>query len=88
MHVSNLVAAAVADPNTPNDPKHLRNCGDGADDLQRLAYSVAQAAKLSNISRSKLYELIKSGTLRSVKIAGRRLVTRSALLELLNAGAE
>lgn len=56
--------------------------------LERLAYGIRDAAAVSGLSRSKLYELIKSGRLSSIKIAGRRLVTRAALLELLNAGGE
>ena len=58
------------------------------DALRPLAYGISDAAKVSGLSRSTLYELIKSGALHSVKIAVRRLVTRTALLDLLNAGAE
>ena len=36
--------------------------------LERIAYSVADAALVSGLSRTTLYELIKSGTLRSVKV--------------------
>ena len=60
----------------------------GAAPLQRLAYSVAEAATVSNLSRSKLYELLGSGELKSIKIAGRRLIRHSDLLSLLKMGAE
>lgn len=56
--------------------------------LLRLAYSVAEAAAVSNLSRSKLYELLKAGELRSVKIAGRRLIRHADLLALLGLGSE
>lgn len=56
--------------------------------LQRLAYSVAEAAAVIDISRSKLYELLGSGELQSIKIAGRRLIRHSDLLSLLKLGAE
>lgn len=54
----------------------------------RLAYSVAEAAALTSISRSKLYELMKSGVLGSIKISGRRLLTREHLATLLNGEGE
>ena len=43
-------------------------------DLQRLAYSVDQAAKLVSISRRQLYEEIGSGRLLTKKVGKRRLV--------------
>jgi excisionase family DNA binding protein len=55
---------------------------------QRLSYSVAQAAVVSSISRSKLYELIKNGRLGSIKIGGRRLVRHSDLVALLSKESE
>jgi excisionase family DNA binding protein len=54
--------------------------------LQRIAYSVAEAAIVSNLSRSKLYELIGSGELKSIKISGRRLIRHHDLLDLLQMG--
>lgn len=55
--------------------------------LPRLGYSVAQAAHVTSISKAKLWELIKSGQLGSVKIAGRRIVRHSDLVALLNGEA-
>ena len=46
-----------------------------------LRLDVAQA--VSGLSRSTLYELIKNGRLRAVKVAGRRLIPRDALEALL-----
>jgi hypothetical protein len=43
----------------------------GAD---KLAYSVAQFAEASDLSRSLLYEAIKLGELQSIKVRGRRLI--------------
>lgn len=51
----------------------------------RLAFSVAEAATVSSISRSKLYELIRHGELGSIKIGRRRLIRRSDLMALLQA---
>jgi excisionase family DNA binding protein len=55
--------------------------------LPRLGYSVAQAAHVTSISKAKLWELIKSGQLGSVKIAGRRIIRHSDLIALLNGEA-
>ena len=46
---------------------------------ERLAYPVPEACALGGWSRSKMYELFKSGELRSVRRAGRRLVLRADL---------
>jgi len=44
---------------------------------------VEEAARLLNVGRSTVYDLIRSGRLRSVKIGRRRLVPRDALDALL-----
>jgi excisionase family DNA binding protein len=48
-----------------------------------LLLSVAQAAKRLNLGPSKVYELIASGRLRSVRIGRRRLVPAGAVVELI-----
>jgi excisionase family DNA binding protein len=53
--------------------------------LARLAYSVAEAAVVSGLSRSKLYELMNGGALSSVKIGSRRLIRHGDLVALLHA---
>lgn len=54
--------------------------------LERLACGIADAAFVSSISRSKLYELLSSGKLASVKIGARRLIRARDLAELLERG--
>jgi len=56
--------------------------------LPRLAYCVRDAAAVCGFSKSKCWELIKSGELRSLKIAGRRLIRHSDLLAFLNSEGE
>jgi excisionase family DNA binding protein len=46
-----------------------------------LMYRVDEAADALRLSRSQIYELIRSGRLRSVKAGRRRLVPVSALAE-------
>ena len=45
----------------------------------RLLYSVNEAMELLNLGRSVIYELIRSGQLRTVKVGRRRLVPARAL---------
>ena len=42
--------------------------------VERLAYSITQAAEASNLSRSTLYAVMEEGRLHFVKIKGRRLI--------------
>lgn len=62
------------------------NTAQGSARLERLAYGIADAAFVSGISRSKLYELLNSGALPSVKIGARRLIRARDLAELLERG--
>lgn len=51
--------------------------------FEQLAYRVDDAARASGLSRSTLHELIGTGALPSVKIAGRRLILVDDLRQLL-----
>ena len=52
--------------------------------VTRLLLTVPEAAKALAISRSKLYELIASGALRSVRIDGSRRVPLDSLTSYVN----
>ena len=54
---------------------------------ERIALRIRDAATISGLSRSTLYELLKAGKLRAVKIGGRRLILRDSLEALLRGGA-
>jgi excisionase family DNA binding protein len=45
----------------------------------RLLYRVSEAAVVLSLSRAKVYELIKSGALRSVRVGGARRITAADL---------
>ena len=47
--------------------------------MERLTYSVVEAAAVLGISRRSVYELLGSGSLRSVKIGNRRLIRHADL---------
>jgi excisionase family DNA binding protein len=49
------------------------------DKLEPLAVSVGEAARLAGVSRTMLYQALRSGALRSLKIGSRRLITIEAL---------
>jgi excisionase family DNA binding protein len=49
----------------------------------RLAYSVAEAARLTGLSRDLLYDQMRSGNLHYIKIGRRRLITRQHLQHFL-----
>lgn len=53
----------------------------GAESVPAVLYGVDEAATALRLSRSLIYELIRSGRLRSVKQGRRRLVPVSALDE-------
>ena len=45
----------------------------------KLLYRINEAAEVSSISRSRLYELIANGELESVKLGSTRLIPHDAL---------
>jgi excisionase family DNA binding protein len=53
-----------------------------------LAVTVSRACALVGVGRTKMYELIASGRVRSVKIDARRLVDYESLEVLLSSNAE
>jgi excisionase family DNA binding protein len=55
---------------------------------EKRAYRINEAVAAYRLSRSTIYKLIAAGTLRTVKIGGRRLIPRDALEALLNEDAQ
>ena len=52
--------------------------------MEKLLLSPAEAAEHLGIGRSKVYELMRLGHLRSVKIGGCRRIPRAALIDLVS----
>ena len=50
---------------------------------EQLTYSIPHAAKVTDTSRSTIYRAIKEGDLASIKVGGRRLISKEARLERL-----
>jgi excisionase family DNA binding protein len=64
----------------PLEKRELELTGRGGEGVEdRLLYRVTEVAVFLNVSRSKVYELLASGDLRSVKIDRTRLVRGSDL---------
>ncbi|GGU07422.1 MULTISPECIES: helix-turn-helix domain-containing protein [Actinomadura] len=53
--------------------------------MPKLLLTVPEAAKALAISRSKLYELLASGAVRSIRIDGARRIPLNALNDYVNA---
>jgi excisionase family DNA binding protein len=51
--------------------------------MEKLAFSVEEVAELLSVGRSKVFELVRSGHLGSVKLGNRRLVTQADLDEFI-----
>lgn len=62
--------------NTPNIPTQ-----------EKITLRINEATAVSGLSRSTIYELLKAGKLRAVKVGGRRLISRESLQALLQTGA-
>lgn len=52
--------------------------------MERLLFTPEEAARAIGIGRSKLYELLRSGRIESVRIGGSRRVPRQALEEYVD----
>jgi excisionase family DNA binding protein len=50
----------------------------------KMAYRVNEACECLGIGRTSLYELVKAGDLKLIKIAGRSLVPRSEIERLIS----
>lgn len=68
---------------SPERGKQLQQAGQ----VKRAAVSPDEAALMVGLSRSRIYQLIGSGELRSIKVGRRRLVPMSAISELLGEAA-
>lgn len=68
-------------PNTPSNDPPLEKLRPVNSELGAVAPKTA--ARILGIGRTKLYELIETGELRSLKIGTRRLITLEAIRECI-----
>jgi excisionase family DNA binding protein len=55
---------------------------------EKRALRINEASMLYGISRSTIYKIMAAGTLRTVKIGGRRLIPRDAIEALIAEGGQ
>ncbi len=55
---------------------------------ERLAYRPTEAASVLGLGRNRIFELLRSGELRSVKYGRTRLIPRTAIEEFLSGGPQ
>ena len=68
-------------------PTEAAHHGPGKLPLEPLTVRIPVAIRLTGIGRSKLYELIKSGDVDTVKIGTATLVTMASLRRLVERGS-
>ncbi len=56
--------------------------------MEKLTYTVVEAAKALGIGRSKMYELVRSGAVPSITLGNRRLIPAHKLREFIGAPLE
>lgn len=54
------------------------------ENLERRGYSPVEAARIVGCGRTKMYDLIKEGRIRVVKIGARTIIPKSEIDRLLN----
>jgi excisionase family DNA binding protein len=64
------------------------NLQDAPASAEPIALRINDAARVSGLGRTKLYELMGAGDLPSVKVGGRRLILRADLARLFTAAKE
>lgn len=56
--------------------------------IEKLSFTIPEVAQVSGLGRTSIYDAIKTGALKSVRVCGRRLVLRPDLEAFLSAGRE
>jgi excisionase family DNA binding protein len=51
--------------------------------MSKRAYQIKEAENALGIGKTKIYELLKTGQLRSVKVGGRRLIPADSIEKFL-----
>jgi excisionase family DNA binding protein len=71
-------------PLNESTESHAGHEGGPAERVEKLLYSVREAAEMLSIGRVKLYELMAAGKIESVKLDGSRRIPRDALEDFIS----
>lgn len=78
-----LDEAAVHDP----EPEHLNNeIPQQSSPENKVTLTVSEAAELIGISKPSMYEVVRAGKVRSVKVGKKILISRQSLMDWLKKG--
>jgi excisionase family DNA binding protein len=77
--ISGLPPILPATSLSPTEDRLRANKGQGPGQVERLAFTVEQAAEILGIGRDRVYNLLRTGQLESIKIGKLRRIPRSAL---------
>ena len=55
---------------------------------EKIAFNIPQACAATGLGKTSIYEAIKSGKLKSIRVCGRRLVLKDDLQACLNSGRD
>ena len=78
-----LDEAAVHDP----EPEHLNNeIPQQSSPENKVTLTVSEAAELIGISKPSMYEVVRTGKVRSVKVGRKILISRQSLMDWLKKG--
>jgi len=65
----------------------MENSNEKSEKEEKLAYQVDEFCRAVGIGRTSVYELIKENKLKTVMIAGRRVIPASEALRIVTEGA-
>ena len=78
-----LDESAVHDP----EPEHLNNeIPQQSSPENKVTLTVSEAAELIGISKPSMYEVVRTGKVRSVKVGKKILISRQSLMDWLKKG--
>ena len=82
--ICRLDSAAVPE----REPEHLENGipQNSSPDDTKVTLTVPEAARMIGISNPKMYELVRAGRLRSVRVGKKILISRKSLMDWIQKG--
>ena len=83
MDLHTALVGNQAQENLENDISHNASSSDA-----RISMTVSEAVGMIGISKPKMYELIHSGQIRSVKVGKKYLISRQSILNWIQGGIE